>query len=97
MFWWKIRIILQQLAVYFIPSPRNLLCFHHVKYWKLSEEAYDWLQEDLDEADPEAYLDLTLDDEKSYLDKYTKYLESWLPAPQNNLISIKMWRKSNAV
>ena len=34
------------------------------------EEAYDRLAEDLEEAEPEAYLDLTLDDEKHYLDKY---------------------------
>jgi len=33
-------------------------------------EAYDRLAEDLEEAEPEAYLDLTLDDEKHYLDKY---------------------------
>lgn len=37
---------------------------------KRKEEAYDRLAEDLEEAEPEAYLDLTLDDEKHYLDKY---------------------------
>jgi len=42
---------------------------------KRREEAYDRLQDDLDEADPEAYLDLTLDDEKSYLDKYRNYMD----------------------
>ena len=37
------------------------------------EEAYERMQEDLDGA--ESYLDLTLDDEKTYLDRYMKLMD----------------------
>ena len=45
-------------------------------------EAYDRLAEDLEEAEPEAYLDLTLDDEKHYLDKYLSLMGLW-PTPNH--------------
>jgi len=41
---------------------------------KRKEEAYERLQEDIDEAEPEDYLDLTLDEEKLYLEKYTNLM-----------------------
>ena len=41
---------------------------------KRKEEAYERLQEDIDEAEPEDYLDLTLDEEKLYLEKYTNLI-----------------------
>ena len=52
------------------------LCFQELdpEEEKRKEEAYERLQEDIDEAEPEDYLDLTLDEEKLYLEKYTNLM-----------------------